>query len=170
MESALWRIRAATRSRTALPCHQHDLPDRPAGCAFNASQQFRAPSTASAAIMPHAPDDLAERHVPLRCVNLVQDPHLVAPVAGDAQIPARKRGERFDQGFRAVGSGWSPFERQCRTGGLRAGIAPRPACDRLEERLGSVPSPLVLLFGQILHRSERRRALPWCGSSRCRHE
>ena len=76
--------------------------------------------------MPHAPDDLAERHVPLRCVNLVQDPHLVAPVAGDAQIPARKRGERFDQGFWAVGSGWSPFERQCRTGGLRAGIVLPP--------------------------------------------
>ena len=64
-----------------LACHQHDLPDRAAGDAFNPGQQFHLARPATTAVMPHALDDFPQQHVPSVKVCLDKEPVLSAPVA-----------------------------------------------------------------------------------------
>ena len=51
--------------------------------------------------MPHAVDDVADQHVAVCHVRLVDHPILAAAVAGDAQEPRRERAQRLVEGFRA---------------------------------------------------------------------
>jgi hypothetical protein len=72
---------------------QYDPPDRTAAGALDAGQQLGLARDATAAVMPHAGEQSAERHIAPSAggVCLVQHAHLAAVVALDAQASGWSR-------------------------------------------------------------------------------
>jgi hypothetical protein len=85
----------------ANSCTRAARPFARAAAARDAGEQLDPPCPAAAAVMAHSFDDLPERQIAMRGVDRVQHAVLAAPVAGDAQIPAREGSERLVEGFPA---------------------------------------------------------------------
>jgi hypothetical protein len=88
-----------SRWRHKLASDQHNPPRRPAAGAFDAGQQLHLPCPTAAAVMAHAGDDIADRHIAPLHVRLVEHAVLPAPIAGDPEEPRREGLERLGQGI-----------------------------------------------------------------------
>ena len=80
----------------------HDPAHRPTADALDAAHKLCAASTATAVVVPHPGDDVADRQVVPPMVRLIKHLRPSAALAGHAQEPRREGVERLVQGFAAT--------------------------------------------------------------------